>query len=77
MPHVEFQVLCANDGEACSRVKSLMKNFPDIKNAPRTEAYDHYCKRYYETLEEARVRVREIYDKAGDDVISIELAVSK
>ena len=76
MPQVEFRVLCANDGKACGRVKSLMKDFPDLKNAPRSQIYDHHGRRYFKTVAEAKARVREIYARAGNDVLGIELAIS-
>lgn len=75
MPEVEFQVLCANRTTACHRVKSLMSDFGKLKNGSRHQIYDHSGKRYFDTVEEAIIRRNDLFDKAEEDVIGIELII--
>ena len=68
-------MLCANENDASDRVKSLMGDFSDLKNAPRSEIYDHHGRRNFETIADAKARREEIFAKAGSDVLGIDLAV--
>lgn len=75
MLRVEFRILCANRNTACDRAKSLMTDFEKLENASPEKMYDYHGTRYFETVAKAKERRDEIFNKAGDDVKGIELAI--
>ena len=71
MPEIVFKVLCANDGDACNNVKAIMKDF-DIKNSDSRQ-YDHTGTKKFESYLDAYKKMLEIKEKAGSDLLSIQL----
>lgn len=70
-----FKVLCANDSDACDRVKSIMSDFQiDAQNKGRD--FDHVGKKNFESILDARKRADEIIKEAGIDLVDIKLRLS-
>lgn len=72
MPEVMFKVLCANDTDACDRVKQIMGDF-QIDPAAKGPDFDHIGIKKFNSLLDARLRANEITQTAGLDLINIKM----
>lgn len=76
MHEIEFDVLCANDSDACNRVKDIMSDFK-ISSAEKTDDFDHKGVKVFDTIKEAEARIDEIKSIAGENVIDITMRVRR
>ena len=76
MPKAWFLVLCRdeNDTEACERTRALMHDCK-VYDAEPTAAYHHIGERDFETANEALLRMDELNELAGRDVIKISARI--
>ena len=76
MPEILFKVLCANDSDACDRVKSIMKDFVIDPNAKGRD-FDYIGVKNFDCFLDARQRAKEIHWGAGIDLIDIKLRLNE
>jgi hypothetical protein len=76
MIEAEFDVLCANDKDACERVKKTMGDFK-LLSAKKTDSFDHKGIRQFSSVKEILQRVDEIRSKNHEDLIDIEIVIKK
>lgn len=74
MPEIVFKVLCANDSDACDRVKTVMRRLHfNIDAEHKGRDFDHIGTKSFTSYIDARKDAKEIEAESGLDLVSIKL----
>lgn len=76
MKEFEFRVLCANDGDSCSFVRNVMKDFK-ITQANKTDDFDHKGVKQFNSRADALQCLYEIKKLSGQHMVDITMHVRR